>query len=84
MLEKITGFIAGQKIKIIVALASLLIVAGLCAFSYFKGNANATLACEQNKVQAITEGKKNHAKIQRKVMGLPDADLDKRLSRWLR
>lgn len=52
----------------------------LAAFLYMKGYG--AYEADQNKKTVKEE--KAHVRIEQKIMRLPDPDLDKRLSKWLR
>lgn len=41
-------------------------------------------ACQARYVAANIKGEQDHAKIKQKIMALPDADLNKRLERFMR
>lgn len=61
-------------------IAALLSVGVAFGYGYFKGHNNAVAQTAQTALKGI----KKHEKVSRKVMQLPDHDLDKRLSKWMR
>jgi hypothetical protein len=61
-------------------IAAIALLIGLTVWIYMRGYN----ACSADQIKTIVKEEKAHAKLERKVMVLPDSDLDKRIARWLR
>lgn len=66
-------------------LLGFIIALGAAGYSTYKsGEAHADKKCLAVAAAADHEGNVEHDKIEKRVMGLSDPDLDRRLDRWVR
>lgn len=60
----------------------------LCVIIYSIGHIKGTSSCEiknaKTETAAVQKGVEDHGKIEAKIMSLSDADLDGRISIWMR
>lgn len=80
MFKSILGWFVSWQYQI--AIIGILLL-GTGIVSYVKGAQHAEVRCAVNTSKAIIESEKSHAKVEKKVKSVSDADLDKRLSRWV-
>lgn len=65
-------------------IAAVLLLVGIFAVGYIKGDSSCEVKHAKGVSVAIQKGVEKHEKIKKQVMALPDADLNKRLLKWLR
>lgn len=71
--------------RVLILIASSVIAIGLSSgVAYYKGYHKAETLCVSRENAKSIQGITNRGKIQKEVMGLPDPDLDDRLSKWMR
>ncbi len=72
----------------LIRLSPYLAAFGLLVAVYSIGHIKGTASCEignaKKEAAIVVKGEKDHAKIESKVMSLPDAALNKQLSRFMR
>lgn len=84
LLNNLSSFWLTYKIKILIGVFVALLTLGAFAYTYSNGYNAAQEQCVISKAALAEKGTKDHAEIEREVMQLPDPDLQRRYSRWLR
>lgn len=80
MIQFIIGLWTAYRARILIGMA---IVAAVLLV-YHSGVESGKRKCSDAQAVAIQKDIKTHGKIEHEVAQLPDSDLDKRLSRWMR
>jgi hypothetical protein len=82
MLTLLTALYQKFKFWIIVGTTALVLISGV--FIYYKGRADMLSEIEGQTATSELQEVKGYDELVKEITGLPDADLDKRYSRWLR
>lgn len=73
-----------QMINLLPYLAVFLILISVYSIGHVKGNASCEIKNAKSEQAAVIKGVEAYGNIEKKVIGLSDSDLDKRLSEWVR
>ncbi len=65
-------------------IAIALLLVGIYTVGHIKGTSSCEIKNAKAQETAAEKDIQNHDNIEKKIMSLPDSDLDKRLARWLR
>lgn len=71
-------------IKFLPYIAAVLLLLGAYTIGHVKGTSSCEIGNAKKEAAIVVKEEQDHAKIKQKVMALPDADLNKRLSRFMR
>ena len=71
-------------IKLLPYIAAVMLLVGAYTVGHVKGNASCEIKKDETAIAAVQKGDETHAKIQKNVMALPDAALNKRMQQWFR
>lgn len=84
MLETIKNFVTDYRTTLIKGVVILLLIAGAYTIGHVKGDSSCQVTNANKGVTVIEKGVQTREQINKDVISQPDAELDKRLSRWMR